>query len=120
MSGVTYHKGLASGEWQKLTLMEQLGNIGSEVGRTIKWFKSNNTERFRISFEKALELIDLTIADSRWKYRLKEITRSRELFCSLMTEPERHENLDKELDTLENYFFQFGVAAGLQREKKSL
>jgi hypothetical protein len=113
-----YHKKLAAGGWVNLTLMEQLGNIGSEVGRTIRWFKAKNPERFRISFEKALELFDLTIADSRWRLRLKEITRSREVFCSLLTEPEKYENLEHELNSLDNYFFQFGLAARLQREKK--
>ena len=28
--------------WNKLTLLEQLGNIGSEVGRSIKAYKNND------------------------------------------------------------------------------
>ncbi len=113
-----YHKKLSAGGWANFTLIEQLGNIGSEVGRTIRWYRAKNSERFQISFEKALELFDLTVADPRWMYRLKEITRSREVFCSLITEPEKYDNLEQELDSLDNYFFQFGVAARLQREKK--
>jgi len=30
------HAGLAAGRWFELTLMEQLGNIGSEVGRATR------------------------------------------------------------------------------------
>lgn len=112
-----HHKKLASGDWYKLTLMEQLGNIGSEVGRTIKWFRADNKDRFRISFERALELFDLTISDKRWKFRLKEITRSREVFCSLLTEPEKNKNLDHELESLDKYFLWFGFAARHQKSK---
>jgi len=30
------HRGLASGRWQQLSLVEQLGNVGSEVGRMLR------------------------------------------------------------------------------------
>lgn len=99
--------------------MEQLGNIGSEVGRTIRWYRAKHDERFQISFEKALELFDMTIADSRWKLRLKEITRSRELFCSFLTEPHKYNNLEQELDWLDRFFYGFALAARLQKEKDS-
>lgn len=32
---VFQHQNLAAGSWQKLSLAEQLGNVGSEVGRAI-------------------------------------------------------------------------------------
>ena len=112
-----HHKPMSSDGWQKFSLLEQLGNIGSEVFRSIKWFRLKD-ERFQAAFERALELFDFTLADNRWRGRLKEITRSRELFCSLMTEPEKYENLDFELNSFDNYFLQFGIAARLQREKK--
>ena len=108
---------MASGGWQKFSLVEQMGNIGSEVFRSIKWFKLKD-DRFNDAFERALELFDLTLEDNRWKGRRKEIARSREIFCSLMIEPEMYDNLDRELDSLDNYFFQFGMAARLQREKR--
>lgn len=31
------HAELAAGRWRTVSLMEQLGNIGSEVERAIKW-----------------------------------------------------------------------------------
>jgi hypothetical protein len=31
------HQNLAVGRWFEMTLAEQLGNVGSEVGRAIKW-----------------------------------------------------------------------------------
>ena len=32
--------------------------------------------------ERALELLDLTLADPRWRHRLSEIERARELLCA--------------------------------------
>jgi len=112
-----YHKELAAGRWQTLSLAEQMGNIGSEVYRSINWFRKKDNERLEKAFERALELFDLTLDDPRWKGRRKEIARSREVFCTLLTDSEKIENLDKELDSLNNYFLQFGIYANLQKEK---
>jgi hypothetical protein len=72
------HKELASGKWFNLSLCEQLGNIGSEISRAIKW-KNKNHELYENAVFRALELIDITLMDKRWTYRLKEITRLREM-----------------------------------------
>ncbi len=32
-----FHKELQKGKWNKLSLIEQMANIGSEVSRTINW-----------------------------------------------------------------------------------
>jgi hypothetical protein len=109
-----YHKEYATGKWFDLTLLEQMGNIGSEVYRTFKWFRQKD-DRFQNAFERALELFDFTLDDTRWKGRRKEIARSRELFCSLMTEPEKYENINDELDAMDKYFFYFALKA---RENK--
>ena len=60
-----------------MSLPEQMGNIGSEVGRTVKWMNKNN-ELFRSAAARALELMDLTITDPRWRgRRLRELARAR-------------------------------------------
>lgn len=112
------HRNLADGKWFDLAFNEQMGNIGSEVNRTIKWFKLNDY-RFKSAFERALELIDLTLLDKRWNSRRKELARSREFFCSLLIEPNKHNNLENELNYINNYFLHFAIASRLQREKKS-
>lgn len=117
MSEKIYHKELAGGRWKELSLIEQLGNIGSEVGRAIKYFKNGDKKSFNIAFEKALELFDLTLDDNRWKGRRKEIARSREVFCSLLFETKLTQELIKELDSLDRYFLWFGVAANTKRYK---
>ncbi|MFC1727261.1 hypothetical protein ACFL0Y_01935 [Patescibacteria group bacterium] len=76
-----HHQDLANRRWQKLSLMEQLANIGVEVERTIKW-RSKDEKSSQMAFFRALELVDLTIADLQSKKqwaKLKEICRLREV-----------------------------------------
>jgi hypothetical protein len=112
-----YHKELAGGRWRKLSLMEQLANIGSEVYRAIDRYRKNEKESFQIAFERTLELFDLTLDDQRWKGRRKEIVRSREVFCSLLIDPDKYENLEKEFDSLNKYFEYFALTARIQQGK---
>lgn len=114
------HKELASGKWFTIPLTEQLANIGSEVYRSINWFRKHDSERFLKAFERALELFDLTLEDERWKNRRKEICRNRELFCSLLVEPEKYNNHDTELEAMNKYFLDFGIAYRIQRERNNL
>lgn len=76
------HKELAKGRWFELSLAEQMGNIGSEVGRVAN-AQGKNEERFQGAVDRALDLFDLTLSDPRWIHqrRLLEITRVREVFC---------------------------------------
>lgn len=75
------HKELAEGGWQKLPFYLQMGNVGSEVSRSLKWYQKNE-KRFETSFVRALELFDLTIeAAGQEGPKLKEVCRAREEFC---------------------------------------
>lgn len=77
MTDVPHHRDLAAGRWQTLSLAEQLGNVGSEVGRVARW-QDQDQRRSGNAFERAVELLDLTISDPRWRGRLRELTRLRE------------------------------------------
>src|SRR5690348_10940099 len=63
--------------WFTLTVAEQLGNIGSEVGRAAKW-QGRDEQAFWGAVTRALELLDLTQADQRWRARRPELDRARE------------------------------------------
>lgn len=110
-----YHVDLALGKWFTMTLAEQLANIGSEVNRTIASFEKDDNERMNKAIDRTLELFDLTLADRRWKDRLKEITRSRELFCSLFFDQENNIDRKNQMDFLNEYFLQFAVLARAKR-----
>ncbi len=102
-----YHKELAAGRWHKMPLMEQLGNIGSEVSRVIRW-RGEDQKLFWSAVERALELFDLTLADSRWRGRWREIARAREIFLDAVLEDRQYKS---SLEDLERYFFHFAFAA---------
>jgi hypothetical protein len=72
------HKDLAAGRWSQLTFLEQMANIGSEVERALNWRAKNNAAYAQRAFERALELIDLTLGSVRSSTRLKELARARE------------------------------------------
>ena len=76
---MTYqHKELAAGRWKSLSFCEQMANIGSEIERTLIWRAKNNTAYSQRAFERALELVDLTLEAVSGFARLKEIARVRE------------------------------------------
>ena len=102
-----FHKTLAAGRWQKLSLAEQMGNIGSEVSRALRWEKKDE-KLFQSAVEKALELFELTLDDPRWKGRLREIARAKEVFCDAILGGKEYQS---SLKDLERYFFYFAVAA---------
>jgi hypothetical protein len=98
------HPGLAGGRWQQLSLAEQLANVGAEVGRMRRRAAAQRTA----AFERALELLDLTLADPRWRGRLKEIARAREVLCDAADGGREY---GATLEDLDRYFLDFAVAA---------
>ena len=104
MTSIFQHKEAAAGGWQKFSIMEQLGNIGSEVSRANNW-QGKNRETFWNAVERALELFDLTLEDPRWHgARLQEIALVREVFCDAIYDGNLYKS---SLEELERYFFNF-------------
>lgn len=104
------HQSLAAGKWSTLTLAEQLGNIGSEVSRAIR--ARGDEKRFEGCITRALELFELTIQDPRWKKRLKELTRAREVFCDTVLGGTEY---GSSLEALDRYFYYFAFSARAHR-----
>lgn len=100
------HPSLASGRWREIPFSLQMGNIGSEVSRSLKWQRKGNQKLMDSAIDRALELFDLTISANRNASpgHLQEICRAREEFCdyffgdnSFHTDPNR----------LQRYYDQF-------------
>ncbi len=72
------HRELAAGKWNQLCFAEQMANVGSEIERTISWKAKGRQEYSDRAFDRAIELLDLSIADVRNRSRLKELLRVRE------------------------------------------
>ena len=75
------HKQLASGRWHKLSFIEQMANIGSEVIRALNWQKKNKQDYSERALMRALELLELTLGDKRNKHRLRELARLHEVLA---------------------------------------
>lgn len=104
------HQNLATGAWQKLTLSQQIANIGSEFFRALSSKNRADQETQDQSALRGLELIDLTIAGLRSTSSLKELLRLREVFCDLFFGLNQYKTSTK---ALEDYFLQFAYIARL-------
>ena len=69
-------------DWGKHSIAYQMGNIGSEVSRSLKWAAKGNQARADKAIDRALELFDFTIsANAKNPARLREVLIAREEFC---------------------------------------
>lgn len=108
------HSSLAAGRWQTLSLAAQMANIGSEVERALNWRNKNNAEYSRLAVLRALELLNLTIADPRNRRRLKEITRVREALLDYFLGDNEFQSTEK---SWRGYFYGFSYAMALERQR---
>ena len=72
------HKELAAGRWKEMSLMRQMANIGSEIGRALSWKAKNNEAYAQKALFRGLELLSLTIASAQKPSHYKELTRLHE------------------------------------------
>ncbi len=104
------HKNLAGGKWFELSFPAQMANIGSEVSRAISWKNKNNPEYSQKAFERALELLSLTISDEKNKKRLRELTRLNEVLVDYFAFNNEYKSSDQ---SWQNYFLAFNYMARL-------
>jgi len=103
------HRDLAAGRWAALTLTEQLGNAGAEVGRALRAQASGDARRLEPALDRALELLDLTITDRRWTGpQRREVARAREVVCDFFFGANAYASTAA---SLEAYFMAFALAA---------
>ena len=102
-----YHKEAAAGRWNSLSLAEQMGHVGSEVSRAARW-QGKNASLYEKAADRAFELLDLTINDVRWRFRLKELVRVREMLADAVLGGEEYGSTLADLD---RYFLYFALAA---------
>lgn len=76
------HSAEARENWLSQPITYQMGNIGSEVSRALKWTEKGNKPRADKAIDRALELFDFTIeANVKNHARLTEILKARDEFC---------------------------------------
>jgi hypothetical protein len=99
--------------WSQMTIEEQMGNIGSEVGRSINAWRAHDTDRFDGALNRALDLFDATTEQliSQHSPRVKEVLRSRDQYLSLFFD----DTFQRDAAQIENYFMQYALAARSNR-----
>lgn len=99
--------------WSKMTIQEQMGNIGSEVGRSINAWRAHDTERFNGALNRALDLFDATTEQliNQHSPRAKEVLRARDQYLSLFFDG----TFNTDADNIENYFMQYALTARANR-----
>ena len=70
--------------WKNFNKSQQLLMIGSEFMRAKTW-QYKDREKFISALERALNLIDLTLSDAKWKDNLSMILRLREEITKFYT-----------------------------------
>lgn len=83
--------------WYKLTLVEQMVNIGAEVTRAIKYKNLKEKERAKGFIYQALKLLEITATDPKNKNRLKEILRLKELIADYFLGENIYKQTDEQL-----------------------
>lgn len=111
------HAGLTVERWRALSVHEQMGNIGSEVGRAVRAKAGGRSERMWGAIERALELFSVTMADPKHRGRLKEITRAREAMLDYLVGDNEYGSTG---DDLERYFIVFALAARRARTPRAV
>lgn len=97
-------------KWAKLSIFEQMGNVGSEVGRALAAKRRGDQESMTAALYRGLDLLDATarVWAGRKSPRTREILRAREQFVEAII-------TDKDDPGLETYFMRFAMAARLHR-----
>jgi hypothetical protein len=95
-------------KWAKLSLFEQMGNIGSEVGRTMNAMQRGDLISAQGAYFRGLDLIDATAVTNMPLGRRRELLRARELFSASV----ESQQIDRSLDA---YFMQYAIAARAHR-----
>lgn len=107
------HTELTEERWHSFSFFFQLANVGTDVSRAIAWRKKGKISDSNAAFERAMELLDATISDSKNRgSRRKELLRVREALKDYFLGDNTYQGTDVAWD---QYFYNFCYAAALER-----
>ena len=100
--------------WARMTIHEQMGNIGSEVERAFAAKRRRSPELLEGAVYRARDLFDATVeilVRSR-SHRTREVLRARDQF---LTAVYNDDTPQEEMDSLARYFMFYALAARRDR-----
>jgi len=105
--------------WMQLTFAEQMGNIGSEVGRAIIAHRNGNEMRKTRAIDRAIDLFGATIEVNigiAHLCRLREVVRARDEFLRLFFD----DTFDHDAANIDRYFMDFAFVARAEAAQKRI
>jgi hypothetical protein len=100
--------------WAAMNIFEQMGNIYSEVGRSINAKQQNKQQDCDYAVVRALDLFDATVDDlvRQKSPRTKEVLRAKDQYLHAIYDQSATPNIFTDVD---RYFMQYAIAARLHR-----
>jgi len=111
MYKLKFHKDLNPEKWSKFSPTQQILMIGNELNRAKNWLIKDDTKEVNNCYERAFELLDLTIAMNYRKNLVKELLRAREVLAILYLGKKKNIKLNNLL---------FDVLLSLKSQKQNL
>lgn len=97
MYKLIYHRNMTCEKWNIFSKSKQILMIANEINRANNLLINNNFNEVNKCYERAFELIDLSVADPKWNKHLKEILRMREILSQLYISKKKAKDLNYKL-----------------------
>ena len=97
MYPLIHHKNLTIEKWTKYTAGQQILMIGNELNRAKNLLQKDMLPEVSNCYERAMELTDLISDDPKWRGRLKELRRFREVLSELYLMEEGNVHLNDQI-----------------------
>ena len=91
------HRNLEAAKWQKFSVKQRELMIANELNRAKNWIEKNDLTEVKNCYERALELLDLTVEITKNGNRLREYLRLREIMGKLYIEKKGSSKLNKQV-----------------------
>ena len=91
------HKTLTEEKWAQFPFYKQLLMIANELNRAKNWIIKGDSEEVRNCYERAFELIDLTVSVSVRRKALRELLRFREMLAEVYIKKQLDLKLNQKL-----------------------
>jgi len=95
MYRLKHHKTLKPEKWFAYSMGQQIMMTANEMNRAQNWIAKQAGREADLCYERAFELIDLTIEDPKWKGRLRELLRFREVVGELYTAEKKNGDVNR-------------------------
>lgn len=92
-----HHKTLTSEKWSKFQFFKQIIMIANELNRAKNWIVKRDFEEVRSCYERAFELIDLTVSVLADPSCLRELLRFREVLAGIYVNKQNNVGMNQNL-----------------------